>query len=335
MNNWKSYVNSESLEWLLEENNPSVRYFTLKNILGKSEGDLKVKEARKNIMKIGTVPKILAKQENEGYWGRPENYYLRSKYRGTSWQMIVLAELRADENNIKIKKTCEFILKTAQDPESGAFSYLSDKNGTGDHEKVLPCFTANMIWCLIRFGYLDDERLQNAIGWLIKYQRFDDGDGAPPDIWPFKRWERCWGKHTCHSIIVKSLKAFSEIPKNKRNSEINQYIEKGSEFLLKHHIYKRSHDLSMVGNEKWINLGFPLMWDFDIAEILLILLKLGFKDDRMQEAIDIIVSKQGDDGKWIMDRTFNGRLLTSIERKSKPSKWITLNALSVLKGYYG
>jgi hypothetical protein len=52
MNNWKSYVNSESLEWLLEENNPSVRYFTLKNILGKSEGDLKVKEARKNIMKI-------------------------------------------------------------------------------------------------------------------------------------------------------------------------------------------------------------------------------------------------------------------------------------------
>ena len=29
----------------------------------------------------------------------------------------------------------------------------------------------------------------------------------------------------------------------------------------------------------------------------------------------------------------NGRFQVNIERKGKPSKWITLNALEVLKGY--
>ena len=33
-------------DWLLERDNPSVRYFTLKDILGKAENDPEVKQAR-------------------------------------------------------------------------------------------------------------------------------------------------------------------------------------------------------------------------------------------------------------------------------------------------
>jgi hypothetical protein len=44
------------------------------------------------------------------------------------------------------------------------------------------------------------------------------------------------GKHTCHSIGVKSLKAFAEIPEDKKTIKINDYIEKGTDFILKHHI---------------------------------------------------------------------------------------------------
>jgi hypothetical protein len=54
----------------------------------------------------------------------------------------------------------------------------------------------------------------------------------------------------------------------------------------------------------------------------------------MKDAVDILISKQENDGKWILERTFNGRFLTNIEQKGKPSKWITLNALKVLKRYY-
>lgn len=46
--------------WLLEKDNPSVRYFALTDILGKPENDSKVREAKDEIMKVGVVPEILA-----------------------------------------------------------------------------------------------------------------------------------------------------------------------------------------------------------------------------------------------------------------------------------
>ena len=101
-----------------------------------------------------------------------------------------------------------------------------------------------------------------------------------------------------------------------------------------HHIYKRSHNLSKVSKPSWLQLGFPHMYQTDILEILDMFTRLGVKDERMNDALDILISKQNDDGKWVLESTFNGRFLANIEQKGKPSKWITLNALKVLKRYY-
>lgn len=59
--NWKSRLKRDPTEWLLEKDNPSVRYFTLKDILGKEESDNDVRNARKEIMTSGIVPRILEK----------------------------------------------------------------------------------------------------------------------------------------------------------------------------------------------------------------------------------------------------------------------------------
>ena len=104
--------------------------------------------------------------------------------------------------------------------------------------------------------------------------------------------------------------------------------------MLKHHVHKRSHNLSRVSKPSWLKFGFPLMWQTDALEILEILIKLGFRDERMQEAVDLVISKQNQQGRWLLERTFNGRYLVRIERKDKASKWITLKVLRVLKGFY-
>jgi len=72
----------------------------------------------------------------------------------------------------------------------------------------------------------------------------------------------------------------------------------------------------------------------DVLEILGILTKLGYHDQRMQEAIDLVVSKQDDLGRWRLERSFNGRFQVNIEQEDKPSKWITLKALTLLKRFY-
>jgi hypothetical protein len=208
------------------------------------------------------------------------------------------------------------------------------KSGGGTPAKVIPCLTGNMIWSLIRFGYLNDPRIQKGIEWITKYQRFDDGKAVFPDDWPYHRWTTCFGNHSCHMGVVKDLKALAEIPENERTKEVNSTIKQAVEYLLIHHIYKRSRNLEKVSKPSWLQLSFPHMYQTDILEILDILTKLKIKDKRMQDAVDIVVSKQDKKGRWNLERTFNGRFVTNIERKDKPSKWITLNSLRMLKKYY-
>ena len=331
---WNSLLNSDPIDWLLEKDNPSIRFFTLTDILERPINDISVKEAKKNIMNLGVVPKILAKQKEGGYWETPTNFYVSTKYKGTVWSLIILAELYADKKNEKIKKACEFILKYSQDRLSGGFAYKGTEKNGGDHDGTLPCLTGNMAWSLIRFGYIDDPRIQKSIDWIVKYQRFDDAIERSPKGWPYEKRENCWGKHTCHMGIVKNLKALAEIPEKKRTEGIKRTIKIGAEFMLKHHIFKRSHDINEVAKQEWLQFGFPLIWKIDPLEVLDILTRLKYKDTRMQEAIDLVLSKQNEYGRWKLEKSFNGRTQVNIEKKGKDSKWITLFALRVLKRYY-
>ena len=329
--NWKSLLKADPTDWLLERDNPSVRYFTLKDILGKEESDIDVKAARKEIMTSGIVPRILEKQNEDGSWGVPENFYVNAKYDGTVWNIIILGELGADISDKRIKKTAEFILKRSQDEQSGGFAYRSGEDG-GHHDKVVPCLTGNMVFSLIRFGYLDDPAVKQGIEWITKYQRFDDGIAQRPKGWPYDRFQNCWGKHTCHMGVVKALKALAEIPADERAEGVKETIDNGAEYLLKHHLYMSSHDPKVIAKAFWVNFGFPTLWKIDALEMLGVLVTLGYRDDRMQDAIDLLVSKQDEQGRWKMEKSWNSRLLVSLEKDGKPSKWITLQALRILKG---
>ncbi|MGD6806703.1 MAG: nitrogen fixation protein NifH [Candidatus Bathyarchaeia archaeon] len=335
MGDWKKQLKADPTEWLLEEENPSVSYFALTELLRKAETTSEVKQAKKAIMTTGTVPKILAKMNPNGYWENPNSCYT-AKYKGTVWQLLILAELGADTADSRVQKACEFILENSQHHESHGFSMArSEKTGGGRQSGVIPCLTGNMVYSLIRLGYLDDPRVQAGIEWINTYQRFDDADGeGAPKGWPYDKFVMCFGKHSCHMGAAKALKALAEIPSEKRNAKTKETIKTGAEYFLKHHIYKKSHDLGKVSKPGWLHFGFPLMYQTDALELLGILAKLGYKDERMQEAADLVVSKQTDEGKWLLESTFNGRFQVSIERKGEPSKWITLKALEALKGYY-
>ena len=329
--NWKSLLNADPTDWLLEDDNPSVRYFTFRDILDKPENDTDLKKARQAIMTSGIVPYILEKQNDDGSWGVPEDFYVRSKYTGTVWTIIVLAELGADSYDKRIKKTGEFILKYSQDRSSGGFSIQGTSKNGGNHSSVIPCLTGNMVWSLIRLGYLKDPRVQRGIDWITTCQRFDDRADKPPAGWPYDSAYGCWGRHTCSMGAIKALKALSEIPEEFRSPEVKETLLKGSDYFLQHRVHKRSHSPDKVCKPSWLKFGFPLMYQTDALDILGIMVKLGYRDNRMQDAIDLMLSKQDEQGRWKMEKSYNNRLLVSVEKDGKPSKWITLQALKVLK----
>ncbi|HVN57166.1 MAG TPA: hypothetical protein VMT63_02610 [Bacteroidales bacterium] len=328
--NLLSITDNGTIEWLLEEENPSVRYFTLTTLLGKDHNDREAVNARSAIMKSGIVPGILRAQGEGGTWEVPARFYT-GKYRSTVWQLIILAEMGADGSDPRIKKACEFILENSRDRESSGFSLnMSVKSGGGRHSEVIPCLTGNMIWSLLRLGFKNDKRVHDGIEWICRYQRCDDGGVAPPAEWPYDRFEICWGKHTCFMGVVKSLKALSAIEENDRPGTVKEKIRMLSEFLLMHNIYKKSHEPGSVSKPGWLRLGFPLMYQTDILEILDILTDLRIHDSRMNEALEKLKSLQDGQGRWKLQNTFNGKMIKDIEMKGEQSKWITLRALKVL-----
>ena len=97
-----------------------------------------------------------------------------------------------------------------------------------------------------------------------------------------------------------------------------------------HRLYGADHHDFKIINKKWLELSFPWFYGYNILRGLYVLTKIGIKDERMNDALEIIKSKKIE-GKWILEKTPNGRMHANIEKKGGESKWITLHALKVLK----
>src|SRR5206468_3066669 len=57
-------------------------------------------------------------------------------------------------------------------------------------------------------------------------------------------------------------------------------------------------------------------------------------DERVAEAIDLVVSKRDDDGRWLLETQYPGKMpVETDEGEGRPSRWNTLRALRVLDWY--
>lgn len=82
----------------------------------------------------------------------------------------------------------------------------------------------------------------------------------------------------------------------------------------------------------WLRLSFPWFYGYDILRGLSVVTKLGYvNDERLVDAANVLIQRRRSDGTWLLDSAPAGRMQTNIEPVGKPSKWITLLALRVLK----
>ncbi|MCK4358837.1 MAG: hypothetical protein KAW92_08860, partial [Candidatus Cloacimonetes bacterium] len=265
--NWKEYISQDTLDWLLEESNPSVRYFTLTNILDRQETDIDIIEAKKQVNEKDPVKKIFSHQNPDGSFltdtmikkygkVRAKSGYL-PKYKATIWQAIFLAQLGADKNDERLKKLCKYILDNNYSEKYKTIgSYMQMKGSILFF--IMPCYIANMVWVLSKFGFYKDQRIQNSIKWILTYQRFDDGDFNTPNEWPYRgKKDRCFGKHSCYVGCTQALKAMTVVPKDKRNEEVDKFITKGIKFILLHKVYKKSRTKNELIRKEYELLRFP------------------------------------------------------------------------------
>jgi hypothetical protein len=183
-----------------------------------------------------------------------------------------------------------------------------------------------MTAALIRIGYANDARVKKAIEWLAKVQNRDGG-------WLCPYWKaHVRDKHGCFMGTICALEALSEVPKQDLTNELNETISRGAEFLLMHRLFKADHHDYGTINQTWLQLSFPWFAGYSVLRGLDVLTKLDYvKDDRLSDAVEALMQKRQSNGAWILENSPQGRMQTNIESRGRPSKWITLIALRVLK----
>jgi len=109
---------------------------------------------------------------------------------------------------------------------------------------------------------------------------------------------------------------------------------RGEEYLLERKLFRRKSTGEVV-DPAWLQFSFPTRWHYDVLRGLEYFRAAGDPPDpRVDEAIDLVRSKQQPDGTWLLENTHPGAIHFALEDgDTRPSRWNTLRALRVLRWY--
>jgi len=321
------HLHANPLPWLLEADpdRPGVRFCALRDLLGRSPDDAELVAAQRQVMQTGPVRAILDAQQPEGWWVKPGPGY-SPKYQGTLWSVLFLAQLGADGRDDRVRRAVEYVLAHAR-TKKGEFSC----NGTPS--AAVHCLWGNMVRALLDLGVWGDERLRVAIDQLA---RSVTGDGysaylksavqGPDFLCAINYGLPCgWG-------AVRVLWALNAVPAEGRTSEIEAAVRATLDFLLRYDIARADYPYQERISSSWFKLAYPLGYVTDFQLNLEVLTEAGVvTDPRLDDAVALLLSKQDAQGRWKLEYTYHGKLWQDVEKQGRPSKWVTLRALRVLK----
>jgi Prenyltransferase and squalene oxidase repeat len=307
------------LDWLLDPEEPSMRYRTLRELLGKAETDSEVRAARARIPEVGWGASILARRAPGGWWDNPDRVYT-PKYISTNWMLLVLSDLGLTRDHPAIRASCARWMARSQAKDGGFAMSLGSKSHL--------CYVGNMTRALLRFGYADHPRVRSALDWLVRAAN------------PRGGWS-CWGSGR-NLDSWEGLSAFAAYPQDRWNEPMRDAVEKGVEFFLERELYRQG-----VRYEPWFRFHYPVHYYYDLLVGLDLVTSLGHADDRrLRFALSQLRKKRRPDGRWNLDAIhpdLEGAVAEwyakhptrrpipfGLETRGRPSKMITLVASRVL-----
>jgi len=301
MQNWHKHLNGDPLHWLLDPENPSVRYWTLIDILDRLASDPEVQEARAAIAHQSLVKELFALQRPEGYWGDDETKPYTAQGAVATLNLLHMLGVTPDK---RTAAGCDSFLKFCQH-ESGGFSMTKKLPGG-----IFPCTTGEHLPFLVYFGFGDHPRVRAAFAFLIEDMSTDDA----LDCGRHQHQDCLWG-------AIAALNGLAVLPTDMRSAQSKRVVKHLANALL-------DAEYNFEGEHKrWFTFGVPRAWD--LLSALKALVAHGYaRDSRFVPLFKLMLNRQDELGRWVcgsVSRTW------PIEKRNQPSKWITLDALRVLK----
>ena len=328
-------IRADTITWLLEEENPGVRYLALRDLMDASADDPDYQQTQKAAHQEGPIAVILNEMNAQGFWEKKGPGY-GPKYRSTVWSVIMLAQLGAEpEMDDRIPKACQYLLDHAL-TEHGQLSTSGTPGGT------VECLQGNLCSALLDLGCVDP-RLDAALEWMARSVTGEGVAAMGDKSTPIRYYSGNCGpgfecgannKLPCAWGAVKEMLAFSKLPKERRTPLIEDAIQTGVNFLLEIDPATAAYPTwnGRKPSRNWWKFGFPIFYITDILQLGEALVRLGLgPDPRLANTLDIINQKQDADGRWPLEFSYTGKTWVDFGKKKQPNKWVTYRAAWVLK----
>lgn len=302
-------MNTQStiIQWLLEADNPSVQFRTLRELLDRADGAPEVRRARAALLMSPPVQTLLGKMHPDGYWlqknprsGKVVGDSVEYDAFGTThFCLAYLAELGLDRTHPQVEKAAE--------------RYLDLQQPDGDWYRHFSCLIGYNVRTFVLLGYRDDPRLRRAMELLAGTLRKDGGYLC--DMHEGKRKT----VKSCIRGSVKALLAFSEFPEYWEHPRGKQLVDY---FLSRGGIFQSAHPGIPV-NQDLQRSSFPITWRANDWEVLYALSKMGYgRDERLQAAWTALEHKADAAGRFPLDWT-PVQCPWKVGRRGEGNKWIT------------
>ena len=325
----------DPIPWLLESDDPGVKYLTLRDLVGLPAGSRKLVAAQKEAHTNSAIAAIVEKMHAKGYWSKPGPGY-NPKYYSTVWSLMTLAQLGASASmDIRISRACAYLLENSLTPQ-GQFSTSGNPPGTID------CLQGNLCAALMALGY-EDARLDLAFEWMA---RTVTGEGIAPAAerdTPLRYFNaKCGpmfacgynGQKPCAWGAAKVMLAFSRLPADRKTPLIERAIQQGVDFLFSTDPARAAYPTrnDSKPNRSWWKFGFPVFYITDILQVVEALVALGYgADSRLTNALQLIREKQDEQGRWALEHNYSGKTWVDFGPPDQPNPWVTLRALKALR----
>ena len=302
--------NDPTVRWLLE-GDAAIRWQVLRDLAKKSKRV--VERGQQRVAKTGWGARLLELQEPNGQWG---GGIYTPKWISTTYTMALLRQLGLPPKHPQALKACALLFDRGFHRDGGFNCWRS-------YDYSETCVTGMLLDVAAYFQFADD-RVHAFAEFLLKQQM---GDGG---------WNCQSQRGATHSSFHTTILALEGLLEYERfiprhAAEIRRAQAGGREFLLVHRLF-RSHRTGNVVNSAMTRFSFPPRWHFDILRGLDYFRQAGAsRDPRLSEAIDIVRQRRKNDGRWILQNRYPGKVFFEMEKLGQPSRWNTLRALRVLR----
>ena len=310
---------SPVITWLLESD-PAIRWQVLRDLVHAPAEVVAAERAR--VAHEGWGARLLALQGDDGQWAGgacfPAEGWRRDEHEGQPWTatlptLQLLHDLGVDPRDDRVRRAVALVRDHCHWEHAGQPFFSGE---------VEPCINGRVVTLGVFFG----QDVGGVVARLLDEQLEDGG------------WNCEAENGSVRSSFATTINVLEGLLAHERatggSAESIAARRRGEEYLLERRLLRRKRTGELV-NPAWLQCSFPLRWHYDVLRALEYFRAAGdAPDPRVDEAVDVLRSRQQPGGAWLLENTHPGKVHFALEDgDGRPSRWNTLRAARVLDWY--